>query len=110
MMRDLACAFPALFDTLAEAVRINSHLNDKIYPIPSFTDQGRRTAEEALRQPKLLNLRWERLALASGVSCKALVPRPTCSRDIAMASLRPFVPLAGSPQTNFIGSRAYVAS
>ncbi len=52
MLRELACRFPALHDTLAQACQLEAqpkHLIDRIYPLISFTAEDRRANEEALR-------------------------------------------------------------
>ncbi len=49
MFRDLACRFPALRATLAQANAGAPGLGDRIYPHPSFDDEGRQRAERALR-------------------------------------------------------------
>jgi acyl transferase domain-containing protein/NAD(P)-dependent dehydrogenase (short-subunit alcohol dehydrogenase family) len=64
MLRDLACAFPAFFDTLVAADRAfaashepaakarASRLSDLLYPGPVFDDDARRTQEAALRDTR----------------------------------------------------------
>ncbi|HEY7154563.1 MAG TPA: SDR family NAD(P)-dependent oxidoreductase [Gemmataceae bacterium] len=63
MLRELACQFPALHDTLIQAsgvalaprethsgrLRNPARLSDRIYPLNSFTAEDRRANEEALR-------------------------------------------------------------
>jgi acyl transferase domain-containing protein/NAD(P)-dependent dehydrogenase (short-subunit alcohol dehydrogenase family) len=57
MLRDLACQFPELLDTLAEADAAFAHeqpaaaqrLSDFIYPPPAFSDDARRAQEAALK-------------------------------------------------------------
>jgi acyl transferase domain-containing protein/NADP-dependent 3-hydroxy acid dehydrogenase YdfG len=49
MLRDLACTFPAMFDVLAEANRLENRLTDRIYPISRFTPEDRHADEDALR-------------------------------------------------------------
>jgi acyl transferase domain-containing protein len=52
MLRELACRFPALHDTLAQACQSGAQardLIDRIYPLISFTAEDRRANEEALR-------------------------------------------------------------
>jgi acyl transferase domain-containing protein/acyl carrier protein len=52
MLRELACRFPALHDTLAQACQPAAQardLIDLIYPLLSFTAEDRRANEEALR-------------------------------------------------------------
>ncbi len=57
MMRDLACQFPELLDTLAEAdaafakeqPAASQRLSDFIYPHPAFSDDTRRAQEDALK-------------------------------------------------------------
>jgi acyl transferase domain-containing protein len=52
MLRELACCFPALHDTLAQACRAEGQtkdLIDRIYPLIAFTAEDRRANEEALR-------------------------------------------------------------
>jgi len=56
MFRDLACQFPELLDTLAEADTAFAHeqpaaarLSDIIYPHPAFSDDARRAQESALK-------------------------------------------------------------
>ncbi|HTU89480.1 MAG TPA: beta-ketoacyl synthase N-terminal-like domain-containing protein, partial [Gemmataceae bacterium] len=52
MLRELACRFPALHDTLAQACQpdpLARDLIDRIYPLTSFTAEDRRANEETLR-------------------------------------------------------------
>jgi acyl transferase domain-containing protein/NADP-dependent 3-hydroxy acid dehydrogenase YdfG len=55
MLRDLACHFPAVLDSLAEANRPygevpeGPRLSDRIYPQPAFTAEAREAQEAALR-------------------------------------------------------------
>jgi len=57
MLRDLACQFPELLDTLAEADAAfareqpgtTQRLSDFIYPHPAFSDDTRRAQEDALK-------------------------------------------------------------
>jgi len=57
MFRDLACQFPELLDTLAEAdaafaveqPAVAQRLSDVIYPHPAFNDETRRAQESALK-------------------------------------------------------------
>ena len=52
MLRDLACAFPAMQETLDEADRAvagDVRLSDRIYPHPAFTPEARAAQEAALR-------------------------------------------------------------
>ncbi len=73
MLRDLACAFPAFFDTLVESdAAFASHhqpaaqareepllalracrLSDFLYPVPVFDDATRRTQEDSLRDTRI---------------------------------------------------------
>jgi acyl transferase domain-containing protein/NADP-dependent 3-hydroxy acid dehydrogenase YdfG len=52
MLRELACQFPALHETLAQACQPDAparELIDRIYPVIAFTAEDRRANEEALR-------------------------------------------------------------
>jgi acyl transferase domain-containing protein/NAD(P)-dependent dehydrogenase (short-subunit alcohol dehydrogenase family) len=52
MLRELACHFPAMHDTLAQACQSAAQegdLIDRIYPLIAFTAEARRANEEALR-------------------------------------------------------------
>jgi acyl transferase domain-containing protein/NAD(P)-dependent dehydrogenase (short-subunit alcohol dehydrogenase family)/acyl carrier protein len=53
MLRDLACQFPAMQETLAEANEIytktNLRLSDLIYPTPAFSPDAKARQEKALR-------------------------------------------------------------
>ena len=61
MMRDLACQFPELLDTLAEAdaafakeqPAATQRLSDFIYPHPAFSDDVRRAQENALKSTEV---------------------------------------------------------
>jgi acyl transferase domain-containing protein/acyl carrier protein len=52
MLRELACQFPAFFDTLSQACQPEAQASefiDRIYPLISFTAEDRRANEERLR-------------------------------------------------------------
>ena len=53
MLRDLACQFPQVFTTLANADEAHStqgaRLTDRIYPMPAFTDEARAADDAALQ-------------------------------------------------------------
>ncbi|HEY7326555.1 MAG TPA: SDR family NAD(P)-dependent oxidoreductase [Gemmataceae bacterium] len=56
MLRELACRFPALHETLAQACQSDAQprdLIDCIYPLVSFTAEDRRANEEALRATEI---------------------------------------------------------
>jgi acyl transferase domain-containing protein/NAD(P)-dependent dehydrogenase (short-subunit alcohol dehydrogenase family) len=63
MLRDLACAFPAFFDTLVEGDRAfaasplalpqTARLSDYLYPISAFDGAGRRAQEDGLRDTRV---------------------------------------------------------
>ena len=61
MLRDLACQFPELLDTLAEAdasfakeqPAATQRLSDFIYPHPAFSDDVRRAQENALKSTEV---------------------------------------------------------
>ncbi len=59
MLREVACQFPALHDTLAQACQSDvrpKELIDRIYPLVSFTTEDRRANEEALRPRRSFSL------------------------------------------------------
>jgi len=59
MLRDLACQFPQMLDTLAQAdaalgaTEPGTRLSDHIYPIPVFTDQARAAQKQALADTRI---------------------------------------------------------
>ena len=57
MLRDLACSFPIVHQTLARATTSEpidgQSLGDWIYPHPSFDDQSRHQAERSLRSTQI---------------------------------------------------------
>ena len=59
MLRDLACQFPQMLDTLADAdlafgkTEHGQRLSDHIYPIPVFTDAARAANEKALSDTRV---------------------------------------------------------
>jgi len=54
MLREAACLFPQVQETLAEADALSTNdpvrLSDRIYPVPVFSEAEKSTLEEALRQ------------------------------------------------------------